>query len=640
MYEAVLRLANFGAFAPDCEDSPPDELAQTPGEGYRRSFNQALSRLEKIVAHFAPPLDCDPGPLRVVDDDTLNALNRRLGELWSQQSAFEEAARVLAEESRQIEQLESTLENFSNLSIDLGRLAGPRTFLDIRVGLTPRINFEKMQQALGLAGYLVHPYLFANEQVHLVVTGPKDAHVTEVDRILKSAAFQDLAIPPELHDAPEIVDERLQRQRARIADDLAALAEQTRTWAQTHTPFLNEAAGVLALAEPFAMVEDAARGEGRLGMISGWVPRTRLPALGAALDGEKKIPCLLIARKPTALERPRVPSHIPRHPLFGAFLALVKQYGTPRYGEIDPTALFAIGFVCLFGMMFGDVGHGFTIAALALVFRRRLGHFTVMALAAGISSMLFGAAYGSVFGYEEIVHPLWRAPLSDPLSMLSIALAWGVGFLLLTDALYIRNRLAEDDLWGALLETRGLAGVVLYLGILGTAYGWYALGDPGTLAPASIVVALFLLMAYRWRRLQAPLAERAMIVLVEAFEAIMGNISNTLSFLRVAAFSLNHVALAIAVFTLANMLDTAGHWVMVVVGNLFILVLEGAIVTIQVLRLEYYEGFSRFYCGDGRPFQPLQLRRPVRFPQGDEKQPGGAGKPSTEPLQGSAGVPT
>ncbi|HEX9179886.1 MAG TPA: hypothetical protein VF859_05795, partial [Burkholderiales bacterium] len=68
------------------------------------------------------------------------------------------------------------------------------------------------------------------------------------------------------------------------------------------------------------------------------------------------------------------------------------------------------------------------------------------------------------------------------------------------------------------------------------------------------------------------------------------------------------VALFLAVFTIANMLGTAGHWITVILGNLFVLVLEGAIVAIQILRLEYYEGFSRFFSGDGREFHPL---RPV-----------------------------
>ena len=70
-----------------------------------------------------------------------------------------------------------------------------------------------------------------------------------------------------------------------------------------------------------------------------------------------------------------------------------------------------------------------------------------------------------------------------------------------------------------------------------------------------------------------PVGERVMVVLVETFETVMGSVSGTLSFLRVAAFSLNHVALSIAVFTLADMLDGVGHWLMIVGGNIFVIVL-------------------------------------------------------------------
>jgi V/A-type H+-transporting ATPase subunit I len=118
--------------------------------------------------------------------------------------------------------------------------------------------------------------------------------------------------------------------------------------------------------------------------------------------------------------------------------------------------------------------------------------------------------------------------------------------------------------------------------------------------------------AHAWRRnLNAPVAERLLIALMEGFEAVMAYVSNTLSFLRLAAFSLNHVALAVAVFTVAGMMPGTGYWLTVALGNAFILVLEGAIVAIQTLRLEYYEGFSRFFGGDGRPFRPLTLgKRP------------------------------
>ena len=90
---------------------------------------------------------------------------------------------------------------------------------------------------------------------------------------------------------------------------------------------------------------------------------------------------------------------------------------------------------------------------------------------------------------------------------------------------------------------------------------------------------------------------------------VNGYFASSLSFLRVAAFSLNHVAPSPAVFTLANSMDTVGHWITLVLGNLFVIVLANDRRAIQTLRLEYYEGFSRYFYGDGTPFRPLRLGR-------------------------------
>jgi V/A-type H+-transporting ATPase subunit I len=124
----------------------------------------------------------------------------------------------------------------------------------------------------------------------------------------------------------------------------------------------------------------------------------------------------------------------------------------------------------------------------------------------------------------------------------------------------------------------------------------------------AVCTALAAMFFHAWQHNRgSTFGERLLIVLMEGFETVMAYISNTLSFLRLAAFSLNHVALSIAIFTVANMLHTTGYWLTVVLGNVFILALEGGIVAIQTLRLEYYEGFSRFFGGDGRAFRPLTL---------------------------------
>ncbi len=145
-------------------------------------------------------------------------------------------------------------------------------------------------------------------------------------------------------------------------------------------------------------------------------------------------------------------------------------------------------------------------------------------------------------------------------------------------------------------------------GLLYLVYDYYADGGFSLVAAASTLLSLLVLLTYKAIQTKASPGERMLVAFIETFETLTGYISNTLSFLRVAAFSLNHVALAIAVFALADMMVTVqAHILMVICGNLFILVLEGAIVTIQALRLEYYEGFSRFYSGDGLEFRPLRL---------------------------------
>ncbi len=129
------------------------------------------------------------------------------------------------------------------------------------------------------------------------------------------------------------------------------------------------------------------------------------------------------------------------------------------------------------------------------------------------------------------------------------------------------------------------------------------------LATTMILVTLLLLVGYQWQSSDAPYGERLFTTLIETFEIVNGYVASSLSFLRVAAFSLNHVALSLAVFTLADSMGTIGHWITLVLGNVFIIVLEGTIVTIQTLRLEYYEGFSRYFYGDGTPFRPLRVGR-------------------------------
>jgi V/A-type H+-transporting ATPase subunit I len=96
---------------------------------------------------------------------------------------------------------------------------------------------------------------------------------------------------------------------------------------------------------------------------------------------------------------------------------------------------------------------------------------------------------------------------------------------------------------------------------------------------------------------------------VEIFEMLISLFSNTLSYVRMGAFAVAHGTLSLVIFIIAEMAGegSAGYWVVVVLGNLFVVGFEGMIVGIQTLRLEYYEFFSKFFAGGGANYHPLML---------------------------------
>lgn len=91
----------------------------------------------------------------------------------------------------------------------------------------------------------------------------------------------------------------------------------------------------------------------------------------------------------------------------------------------------------------------------------------------------------------------------------------------------------------------------------------------------------------------------------ELFETMLSYFSNTLSYVRIGAFAVSHAAIMEVVLMLSGAQEGNPNWIVVVIGNIIVCGLEGMIVGIQVLRLEYYEMFSRFYKGTGREFKPF-----------------------------------
>ena len=94
----------------------------------------------------------------------------------------------------------------------------------------------------------------------------------------------------------------------------------------------------------------------------------------------------------------------------------------------------------------------------------------------------------------------------------------------------------------------------------------------------------------------------------EALETLLQLFVNTISFVRVGAFALAHAGLGSAISALAAGTDSRlASWLIVAVGNLLVIVVEGLVVGVQTTRLVLFEFFIRFLHGSGRPFRPLPV---------------------------------
>jgi V/A-type H+-transporting ATPase subunit I len=290
--------------------------------------------------------------------------------------------------------------------------------------------------------------------------------------------------------------------------------------------------------------------------------------------------------------------------------------GMPGASGADPSVLLAFAVPLMFGYMFGDIGQGLVLAAAGFVLRQRLPVLRLL-IPGGLVAALFGWVFGSVFSLEHLVHPLWLHPLAHPLPVLLVPIVAGAALLTLGLLLELLQSWWQQQAAHWLRED--LPVLVVYLGVLlgfVHAIGW---------AIAALGVLLAMALAARHARSQSaargpalpalggagagkprgPLAA-TLGALGELVERTLQILINTLSFARVGAFALAHAGLSSAVVSLADAIDNPVGWLVVLaLGNLLILLIEGLVVSIQTTRLVLFEFFTRFFKPAGREFRPL-----------------------------------
>ncbi|AJG41007.1 MULTISPECIES: V-type ATP synthase subunit I [Thermotoga] len=338
-------------------------------------------------------------------------------------------------------------------------------------------------------------------------------------------------------------------------------------------------------------------------VISGWTTRSTLEELEKFASFDLGIIFLRCQPK----EKP--PTLLRNKGFFKHFEYITRMFGLPSSDEIDPTPLTAIMFLMFFGMMFGDIGHGLALALFGFgLYRRFKNDLLYIIGSAGISSSVFGMFYGSIFGYDALP-PLWKRPMENIDYFLSFSIYVGIFVVTLAMVLNIINKLKNRERFEIFLDYNGILGILIYWTAVVSILIFF---KEGTFPKAGFVligVLVGILYVHSFLSTQAPLSERLVQAFFEVFEVLISYFSNTLSFVRLGAFALNHAGLFLAFYTMAQMTKSSiAKFTVLLLGNLIILGLEGLVVFIQTMRLEFYEFFTRFFKDSGKEFNPERYK--------------------------------
>ena len=537
-----------------------------------------------------------------------------------------------AELEKQLETYTASYEQvapFTQLNYDISSILHFRC-IKFRFGRISLEYFEKFQSFVYDA---VDTILFKcredEEYVWLVYFTPAPC-ADKVDAIYASMHFERLFLPDDYEGTPKEAAQLLEEKIAGIKADLESIRKERQSVLESRREELTGAAERLnRYTRNFDVRKLAActnHDDNTFFILCGWMTARDAAAFQKESESDEDLFLILEPDHNDILSKP--PTKMRNPGIFRPFEMFIQMYGLPDYNEIDPTILVAITYSVFFGFMFGDMGQGLCLLIGGfLLYRAKKMNLAAIISCCGFFSTIFGFLFGSIFGFEDIIDAAWLRPgeamttlpfIGRLNTVFVIAVALGMGIIILTMILNIINSVRAHDPEKTWFDTNGAAGLVFYAA-MASVIVLFMTGHP---LPAGIVLAVMfgipLLLMFFKEPLTALVEKKAAAIeggkgmfvvqgFFELFEVLLSYFSNTISFVRVGAFAVSHAAMMEVVLMLAGYESGSAssvNWLVVVLGNVFVCGMEGLIVGIQVLRLEYYELFSRFYRGTGRAFKP------------------------------------
>lgn len=542
---------------------------------------------------------------------------------------FQEKKEFLKKKEDNLKEKLNVLEPFCPLEIELHKVASYR-YMKARFGRISIDYYRKLEKylfedlnAVFIEGTRNENYVYGGYFV-------SNAEVSRVDSVFNSLHFERIALPTEYIGTPAESCDDLRKEITKAHNEIENTDREVENLMERNASKLlgakkrlEELSNIFDVRKLAARMEEEDSKE-EYYILCGWMGEEDVQKFIAETKDDNRIFVVVeedrekfFGEPPTKLKNPR---------FFKPFEMFIKMYGLPSPNELDPTMFVAITYTFIFGAMFGDVGQGFCLFAIGgiLYLTKKMNLAGIISIA-GIFSMFFGFMFGSVFGFEDVIPAMWLRPaeamtnlpfIGQLNTVFIVAVAFGMALNLLAMIFQIVNAIKMHDVENLWFSNNGVAGLVFY-GFLVLTVVLYMTGQK---VPGNILMVIFLGIPILMFVFKEPLGNfvkhnhkkieggKGMFLVqgfFELFETLLSYFSNTLSYVRIGAFAVSHAAMMEVVLMLSGAEGGTPNWAGVIFGNIFVCLLEGLVVGIQVLRLEYYELFSRFYKGGGREFKPF-----------------------------------
>ena len=589
-------------------------------------YKDALVKAVQFVGFLENPEETEPDTSLGLNDifELIRTMNEEYLKLQAKQEEWKKKKEEIASKQK-------IIEPFRPMGGDLSQVLHYK-YISYRFGKMPQEQYQKLEKYL--LGELDAVFVKGVQDEQFVYGAYFAApdHPQKTDAAFRSLYFERVEIPAQYEGSPEEASQKLLKEMYDIQKKIEEIDKEAAEMFKKKAPQLIWAKQRLEeLAHNFDVRKMAARVEDKKEdyyILCGWMAEDDVKKFMAEAEQDDKVFVVVeddhdsyFGEPPTKLENPK---------LFKPFEMFVGMYGLPAHNEMDPTLFVGLTYSFIFGVMFGDVGQGLLLVIVgALVYHFKKSPLAGIIATAGVFSTIFGFMFGSVFGFEDVIQPLWLRPIDHMTTLpfvgklntvFIVSIAFGMGLIVIAMVLHIINAFREHDTQSTWFDPNGVAGLVFY----GSVAAVVILFMSGRPTPAGIVLAVMfgvplLLILFkepltnRLKKKKEKMKEGKVMFFVEGFfelfEMLLSYFSNTLSFVRIGAFAVSHAAMMEVVLMLAGVESGNTNWVVVVLGNLFVCLMEGLVVGIQVLRLEYYEMFSRFYKGSGRKFEPYNKNR-------------------------------